>query len=74
MFSLGQNLPVEVVPRELYLGLKGRDGLCIFADAHNNLNGAGVAESEKLLESDGMDVLWFVESDEEKESEFRERP
>lgn len=75
MLRLGQDSLVEVIPRELYFGLEGRDGLCVLADAHDDLDGAaGVTESEKLLESDGMDVLWLVEGDEEEEGEFGERP
>lgn len=74
MLSVGKDSPVEVIPCEFYLGLEGRYQLCVFADAHDDLDGAAVTESEKLLESDGMDVLRLVEGDEEEEGEFREGP
>lgn len=74
MLGIGQDSPVEVLPCEFYLGLEGRDHLCVFADAHDDLDGAGITKSEKLLESDGMDVLWLVEGDQEQEGELGERP
>ena len=72
MLSIGQDSPVEVVSCEFYLWLEGRDHFCVFADAHDDLDGAAVTESEKLLESDGMDVLRLVEGDEEEEGKFGE--
>lgn len=74
MLSLGQHSLGEVIPCEFYLGFKGRDYLCALADPHDDLDGAaGEAESEKLLESDRMDVFGLVEGDEEEKGEFGER-